>query len=652
MDFSNDLVILSGPILRKVSRHQLTIWLATSQPVDIQLELKIGETVQNYLLTNSEQAYCQTISAAEHCYFQLINLPLEQALPQDTWIQYQLYFKSQLVLKTNQSSANNQWQALDELVEGIYYPNQNSLGFVIKSRLDKILHGSCRKPHHDSPDGLTFADDYLQNHIDQLEHWPAVLMLSGDQIYADDVALPTLMAIHRLIKKLNWNNEPFIQSLLADSSQLQQSSEYYNQRELVLPQDKVGGQVKKLLFNSIKKPIFTSDNAHNHLISLDEVLTMYLLVWSPQAWQFTSLDMPDKLSAQEQSSYLEQQQQIETFKSGLPQVRRLMAHLPCAMIFDDHDVTDDWNLTASWEKVAYQNDFSRRILGNALIAYFICQGWGNAPENFPDSFICTTQKLFGELGGEEHDSFIKQLLKFEGWNYAWPTEPKLLVLDTRTQRWQSISKPDKPSGLMDWEALTELQQSLLEHKSVVLVSPAPIFGVKLIEAIQQVFTWFGKPLMVDAENWMAHKGAAYYLLNLFRHPKTPQHFVILSGDVHYSFASKVSLKGRKNSPNVWQITSSGLKNTFPESLLNWFDRLNRWLYAPWSPLNWFTKRKHMRVEPIKPDIASKGERLLNKAGIGLVELDKNGEPVKITQLIGKGQAIEFPLKKSSANKAK
>ncbi|WAJ69827.1 alkaline phosphatase family protein [Catenovulum adriaticum] len=648
MDFSNDLVILSGPILRKVSCRQMTIWLATSQPVDIQLELKVGEqAVQSYLLTDPTKPYCQTISAAEHCYFQLINVPFEQDLPQDTWVQYQLYFKS------NASRADNKtWQALDELVEGIYYPNQDTLGFVIKSRLDKILHGSCRKPHHDCPDGLTFADDYLKNHIEELDNWPAVLMLSGDQIYADDVSMPTLIAIHRLIKKLNWKNEPFIQANLADSSQLQQSSEYYNHRELVLPQDKVGGQVKKLLFNSVKKPIFTSDNAHNHLISLDEVLTMYLLVWSPEAWHYTSLTMPDNILAQEQPSYLEQQKRVEAFKSGLHQIRRMMAHLPCAMIFDDHDVTDDWNLTASWEKVAYQNDFSRRILGNALIGYFICQGWGNAPENFPDEFITLTQKIFNRLGKDEHELLIKKLLKFDSWNYAWPTQPKLLVLDTRTQRWQSISKPDKPSGLMDWEALTELQQSLLEHEAVVLVSPAPIFGVKLIEAVQQVFTWFGKPLMVDAENWMAHKGAAYYLLNLFRHPKTPQRFVILSGDVHYSFASKVSLKGRKNSPSVWQITSSGLKNTFPENLLNWLDRLNRWLYAPWSPLNWFTKRKHMRVDPIKPNLASKGERLLNHAGIGLVELDKTGEPIKIAQLIENGQAIEFPLNKSTQDKSK
>lgn len=41
------------------------------------------------------------------------------------------------------------------------------------------------------------------------------------------------------------------------------------------------------------------------------------------------------------------------FVEGLSSVRRLLAHIPTAMIFDDHDVTDDWNLNRAWEALAY-----------------------------------------------------------------------------------------------------------------------------------------------------------------------------------------------------------------------------------------------------------------------------------------------------------
>ncbi|MCI2284363.1 hypothetical protein L3081_14435 [Colwellia sp. MSW7] len=69
-------------------------------------------------------------------------------------------------------------------------------------------------------------------------------------------------------------------------------------------------------------------------------------------------------------------------------------------------------------------------------------------------------------------------------------------------------KANRPSGLMDWESLTDLQRELFDEKAVILVSPAPIFGVKFIEVIQRIFTFFGFALTVDAENWMAHKGTA------------------------------------------------------------------------------------------------------------------------------------------------
>ena len=155
---------------------------------------------------------------------------------------------------------------------------------------------------------------------------------------------------------------------------------------------------------------------------------------------------------------------------------------------------------------------------------------------------------------------------------------------------------------MDWEALCEMQQELIGQPSVILVSAAPIFGVKLIETIQKIFTFFGKALTVDAENWMAHKGTASVILNIFRHHKTPPNFVILSGDVHYSFVYDVKLRFRRNSPNITQITCSGIKNEFPEKLLRWFDRLNRVLYARRSPLNWFTQRRNMTIKHRRPDI--------------------------------------------------
>ncbi|MEY6432420.1 hypothetical protein ABC977_08395 [Thioalkalicoccus limnaeus] len=223
-----------------------------------------------------------------------------------------------------------------------------------------------------------------------------------------------------------------------------------------------------------------------------------------------------------------------------------------------------------------------------------------------------------------------------------------MVIDTRTHRWRSERAAREPSGLLDWEALTDLQQTLRGQAAVLLVSPAPIFGVKLIENIQRLFTWFGKPLLVDAENWMAHPGAAHAILNIFRHPKTPGRFVVLSGDVHYSFVYDVELRGRIRGPDIWQICSSGVRNAFPSRLLEVLDRANRWLYSPRSPLNWLTRRRHMRVIPRKPEGTPPGRRLLNGSGIGLVELDADGEPWRIRELLAGGQMVPFTRRESES----
>lgn len=101
-------------------------------------------------------------------------------------------------------------------------------------------------------------------------------------------------------------------------------------------------------------------------------MAMYLLVWSPTCWTLIA-PQPPTLTAERRQRYALEQSRIDAFKAGLGGVGRALAHLPSLMIFDDHDVTDDWNLSAQWEETAYGHPFSKRIIGNALLAYLLCQ---------------------------------------------------------------------------------------------------------------------------------------------------------------------------------------------------------------------------------------------------------------------------------------
>ena len=630
--------VLAGPLLRRLSAERLVIWLVGSRPLDLHLLLHpAGHPPRRLTL---DERRLQRLPLGRHAWLHLIDVALDTPLPQGVRIDYDLKI-------TPEGGDRKGGSGIAEWAPHLLHEGATHPAFVLANSHRRLLHGSCRRPHHDGPDGLVRADAWLAERRDTPDAWPAWLLMTGDQIYADDVAGPLLVAIHALIRRLGLFDETLEGATVADSQALYADAASYYRREALLPDIKSSEDLREGFFGGVRKPIFTSANAHNHLMSFAEVIAMYLLSWSPVPWRLVEMTEP-ALDETQAARFGEERAVIERFAAGLPAAARVMAHLPSLMIFDDHDITDDWNLTADWERTAYGHPFSRRIIGNALLAYLLCQGWGNDPDRLAEPLAEAAELLAsaahqeGWLPAGEQDAVIERLLRFQGWEVEVEGDPKLVVLDTRTRRWRSERSPKRPSGLMDWEALSDLQQQILGATSVVIVSPAPMFGVKLIEAIQRLFTLAGRPLLVDAENWMAHRGAASVMLHIFRHTRTPGHYVILSGDVHYSFAYDIRIRQRREGPRIWQITSSGLKNAFPDTLLDWFDRLNRWLYAPRSPLNWFTQRRRMKITPRDPDRAKAGERLWNGSGIGLVELDGQGRPTSIRQLDAQGFDVTFP----------
>ena len=673
--------ILVGPILRRLTSQQLVLWWLSPY--------KCGGELHCYVDSNNSNDDCQpsvkfqlsddnlsTFRVGQNAVVHLLDVSIN--LPLETYIEYDLLLNDPLESSESKCVPD---KSLVDSIPHLAFAGKKRPSFIIQEKINSLLHGSCRNPHHASQDSLLSGEALVANTLTDCEKRPALLMMSGDQIYADHVAGVTLYAIHQVIALLGLNDESFSDSNLAAQgitcgSELYQHSEQYFQRESLLPKNaSPASWFRRSFFKSTRQyPIFTSTYAHNHVMTLAENVAMYCLIWSPTLWHQVELE-GFSVPAKYQALHQQELAALKGFISGLEQVQRLLAHIPTYMIFDDHDVTDDWNLTAAWEQAAYEDPLAKRIIGNSLFAYWLCQGWGNDPKQFKGDFYQVAnayqqafkaQQQSGELPGQNlhgivqasmlQDKFIDYLLKFSHWQYTLDSQPKLVVLDSRTRRWRSEHALDEPSGLMDWEALCELQQELIGHDAILLVSPAPIFGVKVIETIQRMATIAGHPLAVDAENWMAHPGAASTLLNIFKHPKTPHHFVILSGDVHYSFVYDIELRFSHHSPHIWQITSSGIKNQFPQPLIGIFDRMNRWFYGPHSPLNLFTKRRLMRIkgrklmvgtpEQINSKTAAQQlklghQRLQPKSGLGYLELNDDGSPHLIADLHCDGSKTVF-----------
>lgn len=621
--------LIAGPILRKTTASELVFWLVTSEPLKGTFELNLEP--QQGRIYGQDLSRCTQLQIGTHCYLTLAQFSGQ--FPTNVALSYQFY---------------TQHGPITELCPNLLYADEVAPTIRISTKADYILHGSCRNPHHPSKDALVAADNKVSGQ--ELQQRPDMLMMSGDQIYADHVAGPTLDAIIQTIELLGLPDESYDQAPFASGQDLFAHPDCYYGRDKLLPHYVDDGSWLTKLFPHRNAPIFSSREAENHLVTFSEFFAMYLLVWSPTLWPCLNLDnLLDKgfshggstISPKFQQLWREEKIIIEQFIAGLPQVQRLFAHIPTYMIFDDHDITDDWNLTVGWEKAAYSNPLSNRIIGNGLIAYWLCQGWGNEPDNFNQEFLDVATRFIEHPESQTQDDFIRYLYTFERWHYTIHSSPKVVVLDTRTRRWRSESRMNKPSGLMDWEALIEFQHELMHQDKVVVVSAAPMFGVKVIEALQKVATIVGQPLVIDAENWMAHPGSANTLLSIFTHTKTPTNFVILSGDVHYSFAYDIKLRFRRNSPNIFQITCSGFKNQFPEPLLAACDHADRLLYSPRSPLNFLTKRKRLKIK--KRDPGTPGvRRLVNTSAIGELKLDDHGKPSRVSILTGEGVEWDFP----------
>ena len=429
----------------------------------------------------------------------------------------------------------------------------------------KVLHGSCRKLHGKGHDCLAIADDVIAHTLTDTKQRPSALFLTGDQVYADDVAGPL---IHHLtsfgIKLLGW-------------------------------EEQIGGIGKKLTEIEVgerqqivkKYAKFTSSSASNHLMSFGEFVAMYLVAWNVENWpkSFSALDSSED---EKQAKYSEEIQQLENARKALPSVRRALANIPVYMIFDDHEITDDWNITREWRDNVKGSKCGRQIIANGLAAYWAFQGWGNDPALFGKERMFTADvsrylrkrneqaSVDGSAGDGLLASFQEHFLNMRGWGtFACPFAPLTLFLDSRTQR--SYDDLNGPARLVDLQGLESLAQTALRSgfrktDPVIIVTPTPIFGFDLVEKLQELLAMASSVYAVDLETWSANRDGFSDLLKTIVQRLSPSHCIFLSGDVHYGFAStgtfslmQEGYKGTKKRPgktmNITQLNSSALKTT-------------------------------------------------------------------------------------------
>ncbi|SOC39878.1 alkaline phosphatase D family protein [Ureibacillus acetophenoni] len=586
--------LLAGPIIRRVDSSKAYIWIATSRKFKIRADCYAITTryegnEYDKIHTTSKT---QTISLGENLHIHLIKIAPRRPFKTNQLIGYNIRFKG----KSESFDLDDLGLLNPVSPNSIVYGSLKYPTFYIPekdtNRTDNFLFGSCRKPHGDGDDTLSLGDQLVEEHCRNLPERPQALFLMGDQIYADDVPDSLFRKILVLSRELIGRRE----KLTSIESRL--SEEPY-QSSL----DKING--RKPIIQKLAQ--FTSEKSFNHLIGFGEYAAMYLFAWSPVLWEVCDQrelnetfdeavekghiyirSKSEKLRLHEKiqlkKRYTDQEKQVVNYRKSTYKIRRLMANIPTYMIFDDHDVTDDWNINAEWKEKVSTSPLGKHIVANGLAAFWAFQGWGNEPTLFKREFIYLMAKYFRELQNRGKNIYykvwVKTLWEHRPWYFVAPTTPTAVFLDTRTMRDYNQPKTKKqeqpvvqinPPQLVNELELKGLSYLLKRagwkrKRPLLIISPTPIVGFEIIE---EIVTKFSVPLKMlglevetafDMEAWRYNGKGLTKLLNQVA-KWNPNECIILSGDVHYSFlvysnitfSSGIQMK-------LKQITSSPLKN--------------------------------------------------------------------------------------------
>jgi len=440
--------LLLGPMVRRVTRDMVSVFIATSIKCDAHLAVRPGRLKYNEI----DDVDFGTISSSAVALDQLgtrLWVGLIQAwLPSDSSPGQLFSYDIKLItpsaeeLRLNQLGELGRGADLIRVAVPLGYETDMLPSFVVPPTdvgFLRLAHASCRKPHGGTdaePDALRILDEVIALSLGISapmpadDEWPEApeappasnrerphqLILTGDQIYADDVAPGLLAALTEAAGELlGWSEElPGVVSGVNDF--------------MVWP----GWRTRFLDMAGIVDipAIGDEDFSASHLLRFGEWCAMYLFAWSDALWARTSdqlgVQLPDagsRLPLAEFTKWfgkipeknippqfakwvdvagllVEFDEQIaEVWEDTLDQamrygatvriIRRLLANVATYTMFDDHEITDDWFLNRDVtdrllgvDDSVWIPDLGPRVLRNGLSAYAIFQHWGNVPTDF------------------------------------------------------------------------------------------------------------------------------------------------------------------------------------------------------------------------------------------------------------------------------
>jgi PhoD-like phosphatase len=248
---------------------------------------------------------------------------------------------------------------------------------------------------------------------------------------------------------------------------------------------------------------------------------------------------------------------------GEPAVRWLLSVVPTAMIFDDHDVHDDWNTSAAWRREYEAKPWWRSRITGAFMSYWLYQHVGNlSPAELGKDELWRQVRESDDAAAVLSEFAVRADARGEGIRWSFRRDfggVRVVVIDSRSRRVL------RPGGRLmadeaEWRWVTDSVSGEAEH--VVLATSLPLLlprGIHALEAWSEAVcdgAWGNRAARagerlrraVDLEHWAAF-GASFadferLLADLAAgaHGTPPASVTVISGDVHHSYVAPADLR--------------------------------------------------------------------------------------------------------------
>ncbi|MEV4630124.1 alkaline phosphatase D family protein [Micromonospora sp. NPDC049523] len=307
-----------------------------------------------------------------------------------------------------------------------------------------------------------------------------------------------------------------------------------------------------------------------------------------------------------------------------PEIRWLLATVPSVMMFDDHEIIDDWNTSARWRAEVREEPWWNERIASGIASYWVYQHIGNLdPDEVAADPVYTKVVAAGDATsvlrefGEQVDAHVSEAagpstagvvggdplggpVRVERYQWSYGLDigrTRLVMLDNRCGRVLDRSRRSMLSP-KEWAWFVDRAHGRYDH--LVVGSSLPWL---LPPAVHHVESWNERladsrsPRVAalaerlrrafDLEHWAAFDRSFDALAALFARIGTgrpeaggtgsgdapalvgagpaypaPASISVLSGDVHHSYVARARFTDEVKTP-VHQLTCSPIHNQVP-----------------------------------------------------------------------------------------